>query len=234
MALRPPDCLICETRNCSIMSNCSDDLLKIIDEKKGFFKVRKGQALIHEGMPFEKFYFIHQGKIKVVTTGLYGKQQIKRLAKTGDLVGFRGMAANHTFPASIYALEDSTICHIDKDLFLNTLKSNPNLMFNILLLIAGELYKMEVRMKNLTIMNVREKVAESLLYVYDTFGHSETGELEVSLSRQEIAEIAMTTKEQISRSLSEFETEGKIRMQGKKIFLTNLPELKRMIGVFNG
>lgn len=178
-----------------------------------------------------EFYFIFQGKVKVVATGLYGKQQIKRLAKTGDILGFRGLGGDYIFPSSVYALEDTQICSIDKELFLDILKANPDLMFETLLLVVDELKKAELRMKNLTMMNVREKTADALLFVYNVFGNTSTGELDVVLSRQEIAEIACTTKEQVSKCLSELEEEKKVKTEGKKIFITNLAGLKNITGV---
>ena len=230
MPLKSPDCFSCHCKECSVLKNCSTEWLALINEQKNYFQCRKGQAFIHEGLPLTEFYFIFQGKVKVVATGLYGKRQIKRLANTGDILGFRGLGENYIFPASVYALEDTCICSIDKELFLDLLKANPDLMFETLLLVTAELRKTEVRMKNLTMMNVREKIADALLYIYEVFGNTSTKELDLILSRQEIAELAMTTKEQVSKCLSEFEQEGKIKTNGKRIFISSQQELKKMTG----
>jgi CRP-like cAMP-binding protein len=226
-----PDCFTCHCKDCSILRNCSGKWLSVINHRKGFFQRKKGQALIREGMPLTDFYFIFHGKVKVVATGLYGKQQIKRLAKTGDILGLRGLGDDYIFHASVYALEDCRVCSVDKNLFIDILKANPDLLFEVVLLIARELRRSETRMKNLTLFNVREKVAEAILYINSVFGVTRTGELNIQLSRQEIAEIAMTTKEQISKVLSEFKYEGKIQTDGKKIAILNLPALQSMIGL---
>ncbi|MBI4930021.1 MAG: Crp/Fnr family transcriptional regulator [Bacteroidetes bacterium] len=191
---------------------------------------KKGQAIIYEGMVMNSLYFIYHGKAKAIAGGMLGKQQIQQLAKTGDVLGFRGMGGTYTFPSSVYAIEDSCICSIDRELFLDVLKANPNLTLEMLMLVTDELRKSELRMKNLSLMNVREKIANSLLYIYEVFGNSANGELDVSLSRQEIAEIAGTTKEQVSKCLSEFEQEGKIKTDRKKIIIPNTKELKRITG----
>ncbi|MFN3404537.1 MAG: Crp/Fnr family transcriptional regulator [Cytophagaceae bacterium] len=226
--MKAPDCFNCHCRDCTILKRCSKEWLEIIDKEKNFIRCKKGQLIIPEGIPMSQFYFIYQGKVKITSVGLYGKQQIKRLAKEGDIIGFRGLASNNIFSASVYALEDSALCSINKDLFLDLLQANPELMFESLKLVTSELVRMERRMKNLTTLNVREKVAESLLYVNEVFGNPATGELEVCLSRQELAEIAMTTKEQVSKCLSEFEQEGKIRTEGKKLFLLQPDALQKM------
>lgn len=176
------------------------------------------------------FYFIYHGKVKATAAGLMGRQQIQQLAKTGDILGFRGLGGTYTFPSSVYAIEDSYICSIDKELFLDVLKANPNLVLEMLLMVTDELRKAELRMKNLTLMNVREKMANSLLYIYEIFGNTSSGELDVLLSRQDIAEIAGTTKEQVSKCLSEFEQEGKIKTDRKKIVIRDIHTLKKITG----
>ena len=230
MSLTPPDCFNCHCKDCSILKHCSKEWLALINDQKNYFMCKKGQAIIYEGMVMNSLYFIYHGKAKAIAGGMLGKQQIQQLAKTGDVLGFRGMGGTYTFPSSVYAIEDSCICSIDRELFLDVLKANPNLALEMLMLVTDELRKSELRMKNLSLMNVREKIANSLLYIYEVFGNAANGELDVSLSRQEIAEIAGTTKEQVSKCLSEFEQEGKINTDRKKIVIPNTQELKRITG----
>jgi CRP-like cAMP-binding protein len=232
MPLTPPDCFNCHCKDCSILKNCNKEWLSLINERKNYFVCKKGQAIIYEGMMMDSLYFIYQGKAKSVAAGLFGKQQIQGLAKTGDILGFRGMGGTYTFPSSVYAIEDSCICAIDRELFLDVLKANPDLTLEMLMLVTDELRKSELRMKNLSLMNVREKIANSLLYIYEVFGNASSGELDVLLSRQEIAEIAGTTKEQVSKCLSEFEQEGKIKTDRKKIIIPSTKELRRVTGEF--
>lgn len=223
-----PNCFHCPCKECPLQKNADTTTLEIINKNKKFIYKRKGQIIAHEGFPLEKFYFIYKGKVKVVAQGLYGKQQIKRLAGNGEMLGFRAMGNNYVLPANIYALEDTYLCAIQKDLFIHLLHSNPSLMFTILQIICYELNFMENRMKNLTLMNVREKIADSLLYIYTKFGNKHSGTLAAQLSRQEIAELATTTKEQVSRVLSEFEEEGIIKLEAKKITIVSLTRLQQL------
>ena len=228
MPLTPPDCFNCHCKDCSILKNCSKKWLSIINDRKTYFACKKGQAIIYEGMMMDSVYFIYKGKAKATAVGLHGRQQIQQLAKTGDILGFRGMGGTYTFPSSVYAIEDSCICAIGRDLFFDVLEANPDLTFAMLMMVTDELRKSELRMKNLSLMNVREKIANSLLYIYEIFGNGSSGELDMTLSRQEIAEIAGTTKEQVSKSLSEFEQEGKIKVDRKKIIIPDIHVLKRI------
>ena len=78
-------------------------------------------------------------------------------------------------------------------------------------------------------MNAREKVAEALLLIYESFGLNEQNELNVHFSRNTIANIAGTSSEEVSRLLSNFEEEGFINRHGRKIEILNLEDLKTII-----
>ncbi|MGP8216312.1 MAG: Crp/Fnr family transcriptional regulator [Bacteroidia bacterium] len=230
MLITDPNCLDCPNKNC-FLKNCSKEWLTKINEEKVYFKRRCGQTIIYAGMPVTAMYFIYQGKVKVVADGLFGKQQIKRLAKTGDILGFREMDGSHVSSSSVYAIEDSYFCTVDRNFFLEIIKANEGLMLETLFLLTKELRKSEWRMKNLTLMNAREKISYSLLYMQEVFGCIDGGEIDVKLTRQEIGEIACTSKEEVSRTFSDFEKEGIIKADSKKIFLLNPHELKNMIGI---
>lgn len=224
-------CIECTVNKCFIKKNCSPEVLEEVSRSKRFLKRKNGQAFIYAGMPWNSICFIFQGKVKVVADGLFGKQQIKRLSKAGDILGFRELEGDHIAPSSVYAIEDLYVCSIERDAFIEILLANPKIMLDTLMFVTRELRQSEWRMKNLTLMNVREKIAYSLLYIYEVFRALPTGELDVKLTREEISEVACTSKELVSRILSEFEKEGLLKTEGKKIFLLNKQELLDIIGV---
>ncbi len=224
-------CSECIVKSCFIKRNCTAEVMEKVNRLKKFIKRKNGQAFIYAGMPWNSISFIYQGKVKVVADGLFGKQQIKRLSKTGDILGFRELDGDHIAPSSVYAIEDLYVCSIDRDAFIAILLDNPKVMLEALMLVTKELRQSEWRMKNLSLMNVREKIAYSLLYINEAFGTLPAGEIDAKLTREEISEIACTSKELVSRTLSEFEKEGMLKTEAKKIFLMNKQELREIIGV---
>ncbi len=230
MLVAETDCLTCNV-HCFIQEHSNKEWLQKVNEGKKILKRRSGQAIIYFGTPITSLLFINDGKVKVVADGLFGKQQIKRLAKAGDIIGFREMDGTHISPSSVYAIDDSVICSVEREFFIDLLKANPDMMLETIMLLTKELRKSEWRMKSLMLMNAREKISYSLLYINEVFGKCSGGELAVKLTRLEIGEIACTSREEVSRTLSDFEHEGIIKTEGKRIFLVNLPELKNMIGI---
>jgi CRP/FNR family transcriptional regulator len=225
------DCAACGVSGCFVKRSSSAGALQQISRVKKTLKRKSGQALIYSGMPWNSICFIYQGKCKVVADGLFGKQQIKRLSKAGDILGLRELEGDHIAPSSVYAIEDLYVCSVERETFVQILLANPEMMLETLMFVTKELRQSEWRMKNLTLMNVREKIAYSLLYIQEVFGDLPGGEIDVKLTREEISEVACTSKELVSRTLSEFEKEGFLATEGKKIFLINKAELMDIIGV---
>lgn len=107
--------------------------------------------------------------------------------------------------------------------------NNPKFTYGLMMFYSRELRKMEERMKNLAQMNIREKIAESLLLVYENFGLNSSKELNVPFTREDIANIAGTTAEQVVRQITDFEEEGLIAKSGRKIALLDINGIRRII-----
>ncbi|HEY4797829.1 MAG TPA: Crp/Fnr family transcriptional regulator [Bacteroidia bacterium] len=201
-----------------MLKYCNDDWLSQINSKKICTFVKQGQQIVMEGTPATGIYFVYSGKIKIHKTGLNDRNFILKLAKEGDIIGHCGFGGRYLYPSSATALEDSNLCFIENTIFFELLKDCHDLTHELMRYYTDELRIYESRMVNLAQMNVREKVADTLLLLRDTYGEDQQDKsLNIILSRQELAEISGTTKEQVSKMLTEFDSEKIIRTSGKKI-----------------
>jgi CRP-like cAMP-binding protein len=187
---------------------------------------KKGQYIFAEnGLPAGLFC-INNGKIKISKTGFDGKEQIIRLAKSGDIVGYRALIANERYASSAVTLEDASICIIDKAYFFKSLETNPKLLFEVVKKMSRDLKEAEDHIVSLSQKNVRERMAEALLFLKATYGYEEDNKtINVSLTREEIADYVGTSTESCIRLLSEFNQDKMIALKGKKISIINLPIL---------
>ncbi len=214
-------CITCETKSCFIIQHGSAEWISIIDICKNQELYERGQYLFREGSRVFGLYFIQQGKVKVISTGLNGKEQIVRLASTGHVVGHRGFGFE-VYPIGAVALEDTIACFVDNDKMYEAFMNNPRLTYAMMMFYSLELRKTEIRQRLLAQMTMREKVAETLLHLKETFGlDSKKNTLDILLSRQEIADMLGSTPEQVTRILSEFEDLRLIRKEGKQIHILN-------------
>ncbi|ASZ10299.1 Crp/Fnr family transcriptional regulator [Chitinophaga pendula] len=223
-----PGCQQCKDRISSVFCKAENGNLEEIEAAKVCALYKKGQIIFHEGAYPFGIYCINSGKIKLSHSGDDGREQIIRLVKAGDIVGYKALLSGERYTATAIALEDASVCFIPKDLFMSILQKDASLSFEMMRILSSELRKAELRITHLAQKPVRERLAETLLFIKETYGLEEDEQtLNVRLSREEIANLVGTATESAIRLLSEFKKDGIIELQGKKIRLLNYDELIR-------
>ncbi|MCH7826466.1 MAG: Crp/Fnr family transcriptional regulator [Bacteroidetes bacterium] len=223
-----PVCKDCENRFGSIFKNISEvDILKL-SEFKCVKIYKKGQNIFLENSQSEGIYCINKGKVKLYKYDKYGNVQILRLAKEGDLIGYRSLIVGEHYNATATAMEDSVICYISKNIFFALLRSNPELSVNLMKLLSDKLKTAENHMVSISLKNVRERVAETILLIKDFWGEGEDGTLLCDLKREEMAQFTGTATETFIRFLSEFKNDKVIDLIGKKIKILNYEALEKI------
>ena len=157
---------------------------------------------------------------------------IIRFAKDGEIIGHRGVGEEIIYPVSGTALEPTTVCFIDLDFFKTTLKINIDFTIQLLLFYAEELQRSEKKMNNLAHMQVKGRIASSLLSLKNKFGTAKDGEINIILSRQDLASYSGTTYETVFRILNEFIKEDLISINNKNITILNEQQLIEMTNQF--
>ncbi|GIV26599.1 MAG: transcriptional regulator [Bacteroidia bacterium] len=211
---------------CCFFNLIEENYKKEFDANKKIFNISKGETFIREGDIVDGFYILQQGYAKVMMKGYFkDKQHIIRLCKSGDIIGHRSLNSYY-YHISAKALSDSVVCFFDRDFFMQLLKNNSKLSYSLLLFLVKELYESEMKSRNYVMMSVKELVAASVLYIDKKFGKEKDAP---ALSRQDIAEIASTTKEQVSLYLKELEAEGLIKFENKKIIIKDRLKLESLV-----
>jgi CRP/FNR family transcriptional regulator len=229
-----PDCAQCGSLHKSVFCELHGHDLDQLNEDKGCVYYKKGQVVFNAGAYPHGLYCVKEGKIKVFQVGDEGKEQIVRLVKSGDIMGYRALLGGDKYSASAEVLEDARICHIPKSTFFSLLQSNGSLSLQMMKLLSNDLSMAEHRITDLAQKPVRERVAEALLYMKETYGFEDDGAtIGVVLSREDIANIVGTATETVIRLLSEFKSEGVIRLDGKKIAIINQKQLVRLANVYD-
>lgn len=218
----------------SIFSKAKPETVAEINKHKICNFYRKGQMLFTEGaFPFG-LYYIKTGKVKLSHLGQDGKEQIIRLINAGDVIGYRALISNDRYNGSAVTLEDANVCFIPKEVFLHVLQTDASVGFELMKLLSVELKTAELRLTYLAQKPVRERLAETLLFIKQTYGcEQDAVTLDVRLSREEIANLVGTATESIIRLLSEFNKDGMIALDGKKIKIVNEEELIKIANLEN-
>ena len=154
---------------------------------------------------------------------------IIRFAKAGDIVGHRGWGGEEIYPITATALEDTTACFITNEFLDTTLKTNPSLTYTLLRFYAAELQAAERRMRELTHMEVKGRIAGALLDILGIFGVNKERYISVPITRQDIASYAGTTYETVFKFFTELIRAKIISTSGKSIRINKSDLLKQYI-----
>ena len=214
--------------HCLIGTYCSPKWISKIDKEKNQLWYKKDQYIFYEGAPVFGIYCITKGKVKIKARVSGNKEQIVRLTSEGYFLGRWGYD-NDVYSNSAVTLEDSHICFINNNLLKEACLANPEFSFQLMMYYASELRKAQNRIKLLCQMAVKEKVAETLLYSIEVFGLDKVKNNAIELRRKEIAEIAGTTLEQVSREITTLRKQNVLRTEGKKIMINDLSRLREIV-----
>jgi CRP-like cAMP-binding protein len=190
---------------------------------------RKGDIIYKEGDKPTGLICLSKGKVKIFKEGVGGREQIVRMAKPVGFIGYRALFAEQNYIASAEAIEDCVICTIEKESLYKILKGNYEFTLSIIRSLASELGFSNNRTVTLTQKHIRGRLAESLIFLKDTYGLEEDNStIKVYLSREDIANLSNMTTSNAIRTLSTFATEKIITLDGRKIRILDIKGLERI------
>jgi CRP/FNR family transcriptional regulator len=192
------------------------------------------QMIFSEGGNPKGLFCISSGKIKISKISDEGKEQIVRLAKEGDIIGYRALLSDEKYSCSAIAINEISLCFIPKSAFLEVMAGNGELALKMMTLLAGDLKKAENKIMHLSHKSVRERMAEVLLVLKETYGcEKNNSTININFTRTEIGTLAGITRETATRILYEFSDAGMLELNGNKIAIINQKELLKTANIFD-
>lgn len=229
--LQHPSCESCHSRIKSVFCDLNEDELRELSFHKTCNIYPKGQIIFWEGNNPQGLFCVNEGVVKTSKIGVDGKEQILRMVKEGDILGYRSLITGEPSTVSAVALEDTKVCQIPKENFFKLLQTNSDISLKLMKLLAKELDTAEITISSLAQKQVRERVAETLLMLKEFYGTEEDGKtIKSSMSRYDIASIAGTARETATRLLSEFKNDRVIDFNTKRILIL---DPKKLISIAN-
>ncbi len=224
-------CEQCIVRELSSLKALNKEELIKLAECKTSYIIKKGEPIFEEGDTVNGIFCITTGVCKMSKLSPNGKDQIIKLVKAGELIGQRSMISDEPANLSAVALEDMEVCFIPKNEVLTMFDNNNKFSMNMMKTICGDLKETSEHMISISQKTVKERLAETLVYLADTFGKNEDGSLRIQLSREELAGMIGTATESCIRLLSDFNKIGLIGLIGKKIVIKDIAKLKRIADI---
>lgn len=211
----------------SLKSLTKDELVRISSCKTSK-TIKKGEVIFEEGEVLNGVYCVKDGICKLSKLSENGKDQIVKMVVKGQLLGQRSLISDESSNLQAVALNDMEVCFIPKSEIIADLQKNPKFSFDVLKDMAHDLKEADDIIVNMAQKSVRQRLAEALIYIHQSFGVNPDGTLSVLLSREDYANIVGTATESAIRVLSQFKKEKLISTVGKYIKLEDLNGLKRV------
>jgi CRP-like cAMP-binding protein len=189
-----------------------------------------GESLYGEGKLADSLYLIRRGRVKVTRASADGKEMIIGFFGRGDFVGCCCVLNATRFPCTAQAAEPTEALCLSREAFLGIMRQHPDLAICALQEVTQRLRGAHDRMKNLALDPVERRVVAALLELDERFGTTtQNGArlLRTRVTRLELAQMAGTTLETASRTMSKLKRAGSIRSSRDGILLLSPQALAR-------
>ncbi len=217
----------------TIFNGLSQTELDDLDSWSETVLFNRSEIIYEEGHRINGCYFVEKGVIKIFQTGVDGKEQIIRFAKKGDLIGFRSVVNNELACTTAKIIDEAQLLYIPAKQLLDLFKANAEFSMSLMRMACKELGEANKYITDIAQKTVRERLAEVLLMLMDSFDLDEENFLNISLTREELANMVGTATESVIRLLSEFKSDKLIELHGRKIKLLNIPKLIKIGNMYD-
>lgn len=208
---------------------CSKQGRKLFEENKQTFFYGEGRRIFNEGEPVKGIYFVEKGMVKVVSRAFDKSEKIVRLASNQMILGHRGLNTR-IYPISAEALTEVVVTFLPIEVFNAIIRTNSKMAIYLINFLSDELRDVEIKMKNLLILDPKIRIAIILVDLINSFGYKKgtDGLLTFTLSRTDIANMGGTTYETVIRTLAYFKKCKIIRLDGKEIVILDEKKLRKI------
>jgi len=214
-----------------LFKKLTDDEFTRLNLDKTCTLYKKGTIVYREGSRLTGFFCVTRGIVKIFKTGIDGKEQIIRFAKRGEIIAYRSLLSQELACTTAKIIDEAIMCHIPYQTLLFLIQNNWQFAHHMLQIVCHELREANDYITDIAQKTVRERLAEVLLLLKENFELDRQNTLQISLTREELANMVGTATESVIRLLSEFKQDKLIELQGRKIKFTNIPALRKVANI---
>jgi len=211
----------------SILADLPLDDVELLTANKSEQVYKKKEIIFREGAYPSGIFYIIEGKVKKYKLDKDAKEQIIYVANTGELLGYHAILSEDRYPDCAAALEESRIAFIPKEDFLETLNQSKVLSRRLLKTLSHEFAVLANSLSMFAQKSVRERLALQLIVLREKYKvNFQTGmPVEINMSRDDLASLVGTARENVVRVLSEFKADKILETKGRKIIVINVTKL---------
>jgi len=208
-------------RKVPIFSDLSDSDLKKISEKMISRLYEKGKMILLEQSQGETFFIIISGVVKVTRLSDDGREVILAILGESDFFGEMSLLDGEGRSANIVANEQSEVVTLSRSDFLDCLQKYPKIAIALLEELAVRLRKSDQHIESLSLSDSEQRIGVTLIRLAEELGTIKQGDVNVKNLpyQQDIANMAGTSRETVSRTLKLLETKNLLKRDGRNLII---------------
>ena len=225
-------CMLCKLRQDGYFCNLPKASLEELERVKYASAYPQGAVLFVEGQAPRGVYLICSGRVKLSTTSRDGKTLILRIAQPGEVLGLHATVSGKPYELTGETLQPCQLDFIRRDDFLRFLQNHVDACLNAAQHLSQNCQSAYEMIRSLGLSHsVSEKMARLLLEWSSDGETTRDGSIriKVSLTHEEMAQLIGTSRETVTRVLSEFRQKKLAQLQGSTLLILNKPELEKLV-----
>src|SRR5579871_5842947 len=225
------NCMLCKLRQDGYFCDLPKASLEELEKVKYASAYPQGALLFLEGQAARGTYIVCSGRVKLSTTSRDGKTLILRIAQPGEVLGLHATVSGKPYELTAETLQPCQLDFIKRDDFLRFLQNHADACLNAAQHLSQNCQDAYEMIRSLGLSHsVSEKVARLLLeWAADGESTKEGIRIKVSLTHEEMAQLVGTSRETVTRVLSEFRQKKLAQLRGSTLLIMDKPGLERMI-----
>ena len=219
-----------DIRQVSIFSSLSPQEAKELYPYLVSDRYSRKESIFSEGDTSEWFYLIKKGKVKITKLSHEGKEIILEIISPMDFFGGIAVLRGFPYPANAVAMEDTEVMKISRKNLMSILDRFPNLMYCMATNIGDRIKDSHDTLKSIALEKVESRIASLLIKLSDKAGEKTPDGVQINmkLTKQDIAEMVGTTVETSIRTMSKLSKSGILISKSGKIVIRDLIRLKSL------
>jgi CRP/FNR family transcriptional regulator, cyclic AMP receptor protein len=187
-----------------------------------------GESVFGEGEPCTGLYVVESGHVRIYKSSPGGREHVLAIEGPGCSVAELPVFDGGNYPASVSAVDDTTLLFVSKHDFQSLCLAHPQVALKVLRVVGARLRRLVGIIEELSFTTVRHRLAAFLVRLARASGERSPDGIEITLpaNNQELASQIGTVRELISRNLSRFQSEGMIKIEGRNVLITDLKALE--------
>lgn len=189
----------------------------------------RDQVILVEEEVGQTLFIILRGTVKITRTSEEGREVILTMLKSGDFFGELSLLDGKGRSATVIAMENSELLTLRRSEFLMILEKYPQIAIELLKVLGNRIRKCDLQIENITLHDSVGRVGATLIHVAEQTGYPRGDSMIIPKLpvQQDLANMAGTARETISRVMTVFEHQGFLSKEGHRVVISDFQKFKR-------